>query len=140
MIELISALVFLTALLILLKTCYTVYEVDLRHRAKFGVRLLIIVLLYLIMILFLIILIYLLCYLKILLPAVPVEYLQLQNVFFILVVVLIDRFITIKAKDLLVDYCLKKGIITKGEFRFKLYGRYLLNILKTAIENLKKIF
>ncbi|AEK19815.1 hypothetical protein [Methanococcus maripaludis] len=113
MIKLISNIIFVIAVLILLKTWYNIYEVVMRHYKKFGVRILITVILCMITIVSLIAPIYLLCYLKILLPAVPVEYIKLQSAFFAIIAVLINRFIAIKAKNAAVDYCLKKGILTK---------------------------
>jgi hypothetical protein len=50
-----------------------------------------------------------LCYLKIILPAVPIEYIKLQSAFFAIIAVLINRYITIETKNTVVDYFLKKG-------------------------------
>jgi len=114
-IELISDTIFVISIIILLKTWYNVYEVAMVRYEKFAVRLLITVILCMITIVSLIIPIYLLCYLKILLPAVPVEYIKLQSAFFAIIAVLVNRFIAIKAKNAVVDYCLKKGWITKRD-------------------------
>ncbi|MBA2860879.1 hypothetical protein [Methanococcus maripaludis] len=109
MIKLISDIIFLIAVLILLKTWYNVYEVVMRQYEKFVVRVLITVILCMITIVSLVIPIYLLCYLKIILPAVPIEYIKLQSAFFAIIAVLINRYITIETKNTVVDYFLKKG-------------------------------
>ncbi|WP_459202444.1 hypothetical protein [Methanococcus sp. CF] len=121
MIKLISDTVFVIAIIILLKTCYNVYEVAMVRYEKFAVRLLITVILCTITSLSLILPLYSLFYLKILLPAVPVEYVKLQSAVIILASTVICRYTTIKAKNAVVDYGLKKGIITNGN---------RLNILK----------
>jgi len=122
-IELISDIIFLISVLILLKTCYNVYEVDLRHRAKFAVRLLITVILCMVTSLSFILPLYSLFYVKILLPAVPVEYIKLQSAVIILASTLICRYITVNAKNAIVDYCLKKGIITKRDPEVSIFVR-----------------
>ncbi|MBA2840895.1 hypothetical protein HNP87_001427 [Methanococcus maripaludis] len=109
MIKLISDTIFLIAVLILLKTWYNVYEVAMVRYEKFAVRLLITVILCTITSLSLILPLYSLFYLKILLPAVPVEYIKLQSAVIILASTLICRYITVNAKNAIVDYFLKKG-------------------------------
>ncbi|WP_459202021.1 hypothetical protein [Methanococcus sp. CF] len=113
MIKLISDIIFLIAVLILLKTSYILFNFLIWHRAKIGVRTVIAIILYLIMGVSFILPLYSLFYLKILLPAVPVEYIKLQSAVIILASTLICRYITIRSKNALADYCLKKGIITK---------------------------
>ncbi|MBB6402492.1 hypothetical protein HNP92_001814 [Methanococcus maripaludis] len=115
MIKLISDIIFLISVLILLKTWYNVYEVAMVRYEKFAVRLLITVILCTITSLSFILPLYSLFYVKILLPAVPVEYIKLQSAVIILTSTLICRYIAITAKNALADYCLKKGIITKRD-------------------------
>ncbi|MBB6497836.1 hypothetical protein [Methanococcus maripaludis] len=81
------------------------------------------IILYLIMGVSFIIIVYSLFYLKILLQAVPVEYIKLQSAVIILASTLICRYITVNAKNTVVDYCLKKGIITKRDPEVSIFVR-----------------
>ncbi|MBA2851215.1 hypothetical protein HNP86_001346 [Methanococcus maripaludis] len=105
--DLVSELIVLITIVILFNTILAVSKNLIKYTGKFGVRILILVIVSLIMSVTFMISIFLVDYLKLIVSSVPIEYM--------LVSALIVRFVTIASQNAMIKYGLKKGIITKKE-------------------------
>ncbi|BAP61011.1 hypothetical protein MMKA1_08940 [Methanococcus maripaludis KA1] len=124
MIELISDLIFVISIPVLIYTGYNILKILLWYEDKKSglIILLIVAMLEAVMIVSIIILMYALYYLSnLIIPTIPTEYIKFKSAILILIMCVSVFVISIKAKNKVLDYCLKKGIITKRESRLNIF-------------------
>ncbi|WP_459202027.1 hypothetical protein [Methanococcus sp. CF] len=118
MIELISNTIFVISIMVLIYTGFRIGMILFWYEDKtIGlVILLIAIMLGAVMLLSIVILMYALYYLSnLIIPTIPTEYIKFKSAILILIINVIVFFISINTKNKVLDYCLKKGIITKRE-------------------------